>query len=79
MPFQLMTELATKLLPFTVSVKAAAPAVALDGDNDERAGTGLFTANVIAPDVPPPGVGLDTVTLVVPVLAISPAGTWAVS
>jgi hypothetical protein len=70
-----MSELVTKLLPFTVKVNAAAPAVALDGESDVMAGTGLFIAKVIAPDVPPPGVGLEIVTLAVPVLAISLAGT----
>jgi len=74
-----MTELLTKLLPFTVNVNAAPPAVALEGANEVILGTGLFTAKVSAPDVPPPGVGLETVTLAVPVLAISPAGTWAVT
>lgn len=74
-PFQLITELLTKLLPFTVSVNAAPPAVAVDGDNDVIDGAGLFIAKVSAPDVPPPGVGFETLILAVPVLAISPAGT----
>jgi hypothetical protein len=78
-PFQLTTELPTKLLPLTVSVNAAPPAVALEGDNEVMAGAGLFTAKVRVPDVPPPGVGLARVILAVPVLAISVAGTCAVT
>lgn len=74
-PFQFTTEPLTKLLPFTVSVNVAPPADVLLGDNDVIAGTGLFTAKVCEPEVPPPGVGLDTVTLAVPVAAISLAGT----
>src|SRR5271163_2900430 len=34
---------------------------------------------VTAPDVPPPGVGLKTVTEAVPAVAMSPAGTAAVN
>jgi hypothetical protein len=35
--------------------------------------------NVIAAEVPPPGVGVTTVTAAVPPLAMSLAGIWAVS
>jgi hypothetical protein len=68
-----------KLVPFTVSVKAAPPVVALVGDIEVIVGTGLFIGNVSAPDVPPPGLGLVTVIFAVPEFVISVAGTWAVS
>lgn len=46
-------------------------------------GTGLFAAALIvkvrAPDVPPPGVGLNTVTEAVPAAATSLTGTAAVN
>ena len=42
-------------------------------------GTGLLTVNVNALDVPPPGVGLNTVTDEVPVAAMSVAGIAAVN
>jgi hypothetical protein len=78
-PFHLMTEPETKFPPFTVSVNVSPPAVALEGDRDVIDGTGLLMAKITAPEVPPPGVGLETVTLAVPVLEISPAGTCAVT
>jgi hypothetical protein len=78
-PFQLTTEPFTKLLPVTVSVKAVPPTTALFGESDERMGALLFIANVTALEVPPPGVGLVTVILAVPALAMSLAGTCAVS
>lgn len=40
---------------------------------------GSVVVNVRALDVPPPGVGLDTVMLAEPAVATSPAGTVAVS
>jgi hypothetical protein len=70
-PLKFTTEDGTKLVPFTVSVKAAVPAVALVGEIEVMVGTGLLTANGEAPDVPPPGAGFVTVTLNVPAVAIS--------
>ena len=61
-PFQSTTEPETKFEPFTVRVKAGPPAVALLGEIELIAGTGLLTVNVFAPDVPPPGPGFVTVT-----------------
>jgi hypothetical protein len=68
-----------KPVPLTVSVKVAPPTRALAGESDVIVGTGLFTVNVAAVDVPPPGPGLVTVTLNVPALAISGAVIAAVS
>jgi hypothetical protein len=42
-PLKFTTEVATKLVPFTVSVKAVPPAAALVGEIEMIAGTGLFT------------------------------------
>src|SRR5690606_27002535 len=63
--------------PVTVSTNPASPATAVDGDNASTAGTGFPASasivNVAAPDSPPPGAGLATVTLAVPAVATSPA------
>ena len=40
-PFQRTSEVATKLLPFTVSVNAAPPAAVLVGASEVSVGTGL--------------------------------------
>jgi len=79
-PFQFTVDADTKLLPSTVSVKDAPPAVALAGASDETVGTGLALVTTMgdAADVPPPGVGLLTVTLAVPAVAMAVAGTEAV-
>jgi hypothetical protein len=69
----------TKFVPFTVSVNAAPPAVALEGESVVIVGTGLFTVNAELPDVPPPGAGLVTVTLNVPAAAMSAAVMDAVT
>src|SRR6202022_4046984 len=81
LPLKFTTELAIKLVPFTVSVNAPEPATALDGCNVVIVGTGFVpvTVNVTAFDVPPPGVGFVTVTGGVPTAATSPAGIAAVS
>ena len=70
------------MLPVTVRVKADPPAVAEDGEMEVREGTGLFAGlmvKVTAEEVPPPGVGLKTVTLAVVAVVISVAGIAAVS
>src|SRR2546425_1184541 len=79
LPFQRTTELATKLEPVTVSVNAAPPTAALVGESERRAGTGLVTLKLSAPERPPPGAGLKTVTSVVPGNAMSAAEIVAVS
>src|SRR5205823_3111959 len=78
-PFQRTLEPLTKLLPFRVRVKAAPPTVALEGESDVSIGAGLFTVNVCAAEVPPPGAGVMTVTEAVAVAAMSAAGIAAVS
>ena len=60
--FQRTTEETTKFVPVTVSVKAPLPAAALLGEIELSVGAGLLIVNVLAADVPPPGVGLKTVT-----------------
>ena len=80
-PFQSTTAPRTKPVPFTVSVKAGPPRVLLFGVSEVSVGTGLLMLKVAAFDVPPPGVGLNTVTCAVPPVAISAAVmaavTWA--
>jgi len=66
-------------VPFTVSVKPELPAAVEVGEIDVVVGTGLLMVNVWAADVPPPGAGVTTVTEAVPAVAISVAGTIAVS
>jgi hypothetical protein len=81
-PFHRTTEPLTKFVPLTVRVKAAPPAVAEVGEMLDTDGTGLgvaLTVNVCAFEVPPPGVGLNTVTVAVPVAAMSLAGIAAVN
>src|SRR6267143_2550975 len=78
-PFHCTVLPLTKPLPLTVSVKAAPPAVALVGDTDVSVGAGLFSENACAAVVPPPGVGVTTVTLAVPAVAMSAAVMAAVS
>ena len=53
-----------RLLPVTVSVNAAPPAIAELGVNVVIAGTGVVIVNGRLTDVPPPGVGLNTFTLI---------------
>src|SRR5437762_293802 len=78
-PFQRTVEPLTKLVPVTVSVRAALPADVLVGDSVESVGEGLLTLNVCAAEVPPPGAGVTTVTDAVAAVARSEAGMAAVS
>jgi len=77
LPFHFTTELPlTNPVPVTVRVKAAPPAVPLAGASNVIVGAGLFArlmVNARFPDVPPPGVGLNTVTCAVPAAMISAA------
>lgn len=58
-----------KPAPFTVRVKAAEPAVTLDGESELIVGDALLIVNEAAFEVPAPG--FVTVTLVTPAAAIS--------
>src|SRR5437667_9495089 len=62
-----------KFVPVTVSVKAAPPPTAVFGDRELSVGLafGVVIVNVCALEVPPPGVGLNTVTDAVPAVAMS--------
>ena len=74
-PFQRTTDELLKFVPVAVSVNAALPATALLGEIELSVGTGLLIVNVEALEVPPPGVGLKTVTGDVPAVAMSAAVT----
>ena len=79
LPFQRTTDVIAKFVPVAVSVNASPPAEALVGEIELSVGTGFVEVmvNVCDPDVPPPGVGLKTVTPAVPVAAMSLARIWA--
>ena len=79
LPFHRTTEFAKKLVPLTVSVKALLPATTVLGARLVRVGDGLLMVKVNALVVPPPRVGLKTVTLAVPALAKSAAGIVALN
>ena len=53
-PFHCTTELLTKFVPVTVSVKPAPPAVAEEGDSEEAVGTGLEAARIVNVSEPTP-------------------------
>ncbi len=80
-PFHCTTEALTKLVPFNVSVNAGPSAVAEVGDRNPNVGVGFaaLMVNVTAVEVPPPGVGLNTVTEAVPAVEMSETRTDAVS
>lgn len=75
-PFQLTTEFAVKLAPFTVRVNAAAPAVAEEGERDVIAGSGLM-GNVELAEVPTEG--FETEICAVPAAATSAADIAALN
>src|SRR5437588_792206 len=77
LPFQRTTEPAMKPLPRTVTVNAAAPAVALAGESELIPGAGLLTVKLTGSEVPPPGAGLKMVTCAVPPTAMSAAAVSA--
>jgi hypothetical protein len=68
----------TKPTPLTVSINAAEPATALEGEIELGVGTGLLIVNDTAFDVPLVA-GFVTVTVAVPAVAISAAVIAAVS
>ncbi len=73
---KLTFEVEVKFVPVRVSVKAAPPARAMDGLRLVIVGAGGLTVKVKAEETPP---ALLTVMAAVPTLAISVAGTVAVS
>src|SRR6267378_1536476 len=80
-PFQRTTEPEMKFVPVTVSVNPGPPVVADAGVSPVVVGTGLLVVivKVWALDVPPPGAGVNTVTVAVPAAARSACGIAAVS
>jgi len=74
-PFQFTIDVETKFVPFTVRVNCGSPAAAQVGLIELMAGVALIV-NVAPPDVPPHP---PTVIEAVPGVAISEAGTIAVS
>jgi hypothetical protein len=78
-PLKSMVDEALKFVPVTVNVKLGPPAVVEVGPMDVVVGTGFLTVRVCAFDVPPPGAGFTTVIEAVPPVAISTAGTIAVT
>ena len=73
LPFQATVEEWTKFVPVTDMVSAAAPAMAELGVRRMMAGGGGLIVKVAALEVPPPGVGVETVTMAVPTVAMSAA------
>ncbi|HAM95774.1 TPA: hypothetical protein DCP81_02410, partial [Candidatus Azambacteria bacterium] len=78
-PLNLTTEEDMNSVPETVMVNSESPTVFPVGSMLVVVGTGLFTVNVWASEVPPPGVGLNTVIKKVPAAVKSEAGMVAVS
>jgi hypothetical protein len=78
-PFHLTLEVGTNPFPLTVRVKLPPPAVTETGLMFPMDGNGLATVKVWGFDVPPPGVGLFTVTLAVTPDAMSVAVMMAVT
>ena len=78
-PFHLTLEVGTKPFPLTSRVNWASPAVAELGLRLVMDGTGLVTVKAWEFEVPPPGVGLFTVTAAVPPDAMSEALMLAVT
>ena len=79
-PFQRTIIPLAKLVPLTVSVKPAPPAVADAGLRLVMVGAGTpLIVKFRELEVPPPGDGLNTVTGAIPAAAMSEAGMAAVS
>ena len=79
LPFHSIVEVETKLLPFRVSVKASPPTITFVGESEFKRGTRLLMVKLAVFDAPPPGVGFVTCIGAVPAVAMSVAGTEAVS
>src|SRR6267143_1859986 len=78
-PFHCTTELLTKFVPVTVSVNPGPPATAEVGLKLVIVGIGFRTVKVCGLDIPPPGGGVNTVTVAVPATAMSAAEIAAVT
>jgi hypothetical protein len=78
-PFHWTTEVLRKLLPFTVRVNAAPPAIAEFGTSEPSAGTGVVTLNCSESEFPPPGAGFRTLTFTTPANCTSAAVIGAVN
>jgi hypothetical protein len=71
-PFQFTTSPSTKFVPFTTSVNPVVPQYGVEvGASDVTVGATI--ENVIGPDVPPPGAGVNTVTCAFPFKGMSAA------
>lgn len=78
-PFHCTAEEEMKLFPFTVSANAIPPAAFERGESELMDGTGSLIGKLATEDIPPPGEGLNTVTLAIPAAAMSAADIVAVS
>lgn len=61
-PFHCTMEPLTNFVPVTVKVKAVPPAGTLGGEREVIAGRRIVMLKLRALEVPPPGVGLNTLT-----------------
>jgi hypothetical protein len=67
------------LVPLTVNVKAALPAVLVVGEMVVSVGTRLLIVRLVELETPPPGVGLETVIGKMPATVSSAAVIAAVN
>ena len=65
-PLYVTVEVDTKFVPLIVSVCADEPALVEEGDRLVIVGVGLFTVKFEGAELPPPGIGLVTMTGKVP-------------
>ena len=82
LPLKFTTEVEIRLVPLTISVNWAPPAVAEFGTKEVIVGAGLLAADTLKFtefDAPPPGVGFVTTTAGVPAVATSAARIVAVT
>lgn len=72
-PFHRAVDEVTKFVPVIVSVKDGLPSSSTLGLSEVIVGTGLLIVKVKALDVPPPGLGLETLIFAVPPVTMSAA------
>jgi len=75
LPFHWTAEFDANPVPLTVSTKPALPAGTEVGDSEDAVGRGLATVRVAPAELPPPGTGLITVSVCMPAVASSDAGS----